>query len=64
MARPAPQPRRNPLLPFYVILGVVALAGAYLLFRQMGGGGAAATELVPVVMTPEQQQRVPGIQQG
>lgn len=65
MARPAPKPRRNPLLPFYVILGVVALAGAFLLFRQMGGGGgAAATELQPVVMTPEQLQRVPGIVQG
>ncbi|HEX2081013.1 MAG TPA: DsbA family protein [Longimicrobium sp.] len=64
MARPAPQPRRNPLLPFYVILGVVALAGAFLLFRQMGGGGAAATELQPVVMTPEQLSRVPGISQG
>ncbi|HEU0078219.1 MAG TPA: DsbA family protein, partial [Longimicrobiaceae bacterium] len=65
MARPAPQPRRNPLLPFYAILGVVALAGAFLLFRQMsGGGGAAATELQPVVMTPEQLQRVPGIMQG
>jgi protein-disulfide isomerase len=65
VARPAPQPRRNPLLPFYAILGVVALAGAFLLFRQMsGGGGAAATELQPVVMTPEQLQRVPGITQG
>lgn len=65
MARPAPKPRRNPLLPFYVILGVVALAGAGLLFRQMGGGGGgAATELQPVVLSPEQLQRVPGISQG
>jgi protein-disulfide isomerase len=65
VARPAPKPRRNPLLPFYVILGLVALGGAFMLFRQMGGGGgAAATELQPVVMTPEQLQRVPGISQG
>ena len=66
MPRPAPkQQRRNPLLPFYVILGVVALGGAFFLFRQMGGGGgSAATTLQPVVMTPEQLQRVPGISKG
>jgi protein-disulfide isomerase len=63
--RPAPKPaRRNPLLPFYVILGVVALAGAFLLFRQTRGGGATASTLQQVVMTPEQLQRVPGISQG
>jgi protein-disulfide isomerase len=63
--RPAPKPRRNKLLPFYVVLGVAALIGAFFLFRQMsGGGGAAATELQPVVMTPEQLQRVPGISKG
>lgn len=61
---PAPKSRRNPLLPFYIILGVVALAGAFFLFRQMGGGGAAATTLQPVAMSPEQLQRVPGISQG
>ena len=49
MPRPAPKPRRNPLLPFYVILGVAALAGAFFLFRQMGGGGGTpATTLQPV----------------
>jgi protein-disulfide isomerase len=64
--RPAPKPRRSPLLPFYVILGLVAVAGAVVLFRQMGGGGGgtAATTLEKVVMTPEQLQRVPGISQG
>jgi protein-disulfide isomerase len=65
--RPAPQKRRNnPLLPFYALLGVAALAGAFFLFRQMqgGGGGGAATTLQEVVMTPEQLQRVPGISKG
>jgi protein-disulfide isomerase len=62
--RHAPKPRRNPLLPFYVILGVAALVGAFFLFRKAQGGGAAATELQPVVMTPEQLQRVPGISKG
>lgn len=65
MPRHAPKPRRNPLLPFYVLLGVVALGGAIFLFRKaQGGGGAAATELQQVVMSPEQLQRVPGISQG
>lgn len=65
MPRHAPKPRRNPLLPFYVILGVAALAGAFFLFRKaQGGGGAAATELQQVVMSPEQLQRVPGISKG
>jgi protein-disulfide isomerase len=64
--RPAPKTRRNnPLLPFYVLLGVAALAGAFFLFRQMqGSGAAAATTLQEVVMTPEQLQRVPGISKG
>lgn len=64
--RPAPKTRRrNPLLPFYVILGVVALVGAFFLFRQMqGGGGTPATTLQPVAMSPEQLQRVPGISKG
>lgn len=65
MARPAPKPRRNPLLPFYIVLGVVAVAGAWLLYRQLGSsGGTPATDLQPVVMTPDQLQRVPGISQG
>lgn len=66
MPRPAPKPRRSPLLPFYVILGLVAAAGVFLLVQQTrgGGGGAAATELEKVALTPEQLQRVPGISQG
>jgi protein-disulfide isomerase len=65
--RPVPKskPRRNPLLPFYVIMGVVALAGAFFLFRQMSAsGGTPATTLQPVAMSPEQLQRVPGIGKG
>jgi hypothetical protein len=64
--RPAPKkPRRNPLLPFYILLGVIAIGGAYLLFRQMSGpGGSPATTLQQVVMSPEQLQRVPGISKG
>lgn len=66
MPRPAPKRQRKSSLPiFYVILGVAALGGAFLLFRQMGGsGGTAATTLQQVVMTPEQLQRVPGISKG
>lgn len=64
MPRPAPKARRNSLPLFYVALGVVALGGAWLLFRQMGGGGTPATTLTPVVMTPAQLQRVPGISKG
>lgn len=66
MPRPAPKTRRSSsLLPFYVVLGLVAVAGAFMLWRQTkGGGAAAANTLQPVVMTPEQLQRVPGISQG
>jgi len=62
--RNAPQPRRSPLLPFYIVLGLVAVAGAFVLYRQTQGGGGAANTLQEVVMTPEQLQRVPGISQG
>jgi protein-disulfide isomerase len=64
--RPAPKPRRsNNLLPFYIILGVVALGGAFVLFRQMGGGGGnPATTLSPVTLAPDQLNRVPGISKG
>jgi hypothetical protein len=65
VSRSAPKPRRSSLLPFYIVLGVVAVAGSFLLYRQVSGsGGTAATTLSPVVMTPEQLNRVPGIPQG
>jgi protein-disulfide isomerase len=53
-------------MPFYAIIGLVAVAGAFLLYRQTqgGGGNSGATTLQQVVMTPEQLQRVPGISQG
>jgi protein-disulfide isomerase len=63
--RPAPKRQRNSLLPFYILLGVITLVFIGWIARQMGGGGgAAATTLQPVVMTPEQLQRVPGISKG
>jgi protein-disulfide isomerase len=58
--------RRSSLTPFYVILGLVLLAGIGVLATQLGkgGGGAAATQPVAVALTPEQLQRVPGISVG
>lgn len=65
MPRPAPSKRRSSLTPFYVILGVVLLAGIAVLATQLGGGGGtAATQPVEVTLTPEQLQRVPGISIG
>lgn len=68
MPRPTPaSPKGTPLLPLYIVLGLVGLAGVYFLFSQTRGGsagGGTATEPVPVTMTPEQLQRVPGISRG
>ena len=67
MPRPTPAPQKGmPLLPLYIVLGLVALAGVYFVVSQMrkGGGAAAATEPIPVQMTAEQLQRVPGISRG
>jgi protein-disulfide isomerase len=61
------KPRRSSLTLFYVILGLVLLAGIGFLATQLGGGGgggAMATEPVAVALTPEQLQRVPGISVG
>jgi protein-disulfide isomerase len=67
--RPDPEKRRrSSLTPFYVILGLVLLAGIGVLATQLGkgggGGGATATEPIAVALTPEQLQRVPGISVG
>ncbi|MBB4636115.1 thioredoxin domain-containing protein [Longimicrobium terrae] len=66
MPRNAPSARRSSsMLPFYIILGLVALGGAFFLFRQAsGGGGAPATTLEKVALTPEQMQSVAGISKG
>lgn len=64
MPRPAPKRQRKSLLPFYILLGAITLGFVGWIARQMGGGGSAATTLQPVVMTPEQLQRVPGISKG
>ncbi|HEX8695000.1 MAG TPA: thioredoxin domain-containing protein [Longimicrobium sp.] len=64
--RGAPKPpRRSSLTPFYVILGLVLLAGIGFLAMQMRPKrGAAATQPVAVTLTPEQLQRVPGVSIG
>lgn len=67
MARsPAPKkPQRSPLMPFYLILGVIALVGLGLLARQMmASGGEAATKPVAVTMDPAQLAQVQGISVG
>jgi protein-disulfide isomerase len=52
-------------MPFYLILGVVALVGLGLLARQMmASGGQAATKPVPVTMDPAQLAQVQGISVG
>ncbi|CAN5430877.1 DsbA family protein [soil metagenome] len=56
--------RRSPLTPFYVIIGVVVLAGVGVLLYQMRGGAAPALEPVPVVMDQAALARVPGIPIG
>lgn len=65
MPRPAPEARRNSLTPFYVILGLVLIAGIGLLATQFGKkGGAGANEAMAVQLTPEQIQNVQGIALG
>jgi protein-disulfide isomerase len=52
-------------MPFYLILGVVALVGLGLLARQMmASGGEAATKPVAVTMDPAQLAQVQGISVG
>ena len=67
MPRPAPEsPRRSSLTPFYVILGLVLLAGIAVLVTQMrpnrdAGANVPATA---VTLTPDQLQRVKGMSRG
>ncbi len=62
----SPPRRRNPLLPFYVILGVVAVVGIGLVLRQTmkRGGGSATAAPVPVNIPPAELNATPGISMG
>jgi protein-disulfide isomerase len=51
-------------MPFYVILGVIAVAGIGVLFYQARGGATPALEPVPVAMDPAQLARAPGVAMG
>lgn len=65
MARPEPKRRGSSLTPFYVILGVVAIAGAVLLYTQVrGAGGTAATGPQAIDLTAEQIRAAQGISAG
>lgn len=65
MARPEPKRQGTSLTPFYVILGVVVLAGVGILVTQSrGGGGAAATGPQFIDLDPEEVRQAPGITQG
>lgn len=58
--------RRNPLTPFYVILGVVAIGGVIVLLNQLRGdaSGGAAIGPVAVPTDPSELARVQGIALG
>jgi len=63
--REAPAPRRSSLTPFYVILGLVAVALIGLLAtKTRHSTQAGANERVAVTLTPDQLQRVHGISLG
>jgi protein-disulfide isomerase len=65
VARPEPKSRGTSLTPFYVILGVVAVAGAVLLYTQMrGAAGAPATGPQAIDLTAEEVRAAPGITAG
>jgi protein-disulfide isomerase len=63
--RPAPTPRRSSLTPFYIVLGLVLLAGLGVLATQLiHSRGEGANQGVAVTLTPDQLQRVRGISRG
>lgn len=66
MPRPAPAAKkRSPLTPLYLLLGLIVVAGAGVLITQMRkGGGEASRAPVPVVMSPAELQRLPGMSIG
>jgi protein-disulfide isomerase len=51
-------------MPFYVILGIIAVAGIGVLFYQVGGRAQPALEPVPVAMDEAQLARAPGVATG
>ena len=64
MAQKGAPAKRSPLLPLYVILGVVALVGVGVLVTQMRSGGQTATQPVRVDVDPAELARVQGISIG
>lgn len=55
---------RSPLAPFYIVLGVVALAGVGVLLYQLYGQEAPATEPVDIAMDSVNLSEVQGISVG
>lgn len=68
MPRPAPAAKkRSPLTPLYLLLGLIVVAGAGVLFTQTlkkNGGGDASRGPVPVTISPQELQRLPGMSLG
>lgn len=65
MARKPVKQQSKSLQPFYIVLGVVAVAGvALVLWQTMGGRGTPAMEPVPVVISQDELSRVQGISMG
>ncbi|HEX6749325.1 MAG TPA: DsbA family protein [Longimicrobium sp.] len=65
MPRPAPAKQRRSLTPFYVLLGLVLVAGLGVLATQLiGTKSEGANQGVRVTLTPDQLQRVKGISRG
>lgn len=63
MAR-KPVKQARSMRPFYIGLGVIALAGVAFILYQSAGGGTGATEPVMVAIDPAELSRVPGISMG
>jgi protein-disulfide isomerase len=64
VARKPVKPARS-MKPFYIGLGVVALAGiALIVWQASGGGGSTATEPVQVAIDPAELSRVQGMSMG
>lgn len=62
--RASPQKGLSSLVPFYVILGVLAVAGVGVLLYQVLGRASPALEPVAVTMDPAELARAPGVTIG